>query len=263
MTRGRHTDVAVLIQHQKAKHFRCPQCPRRLNTAGGLSVHLWQVHKAEPGRLENTLPGRDSFEIEIYGMAGVPEDDLAQWRLRQGSAPGPRDPGMGGTSSNAAKRPKVQNVALTPEQLRAQLEAHKALMASSAAATAPAASPAGGPSSGASTPAAGGAPGAAAPTPPPAVGGAGTPQATPPPAAPPAAPAPPAVHPHKAAVQSGQKSRLAYTDTTLSPDEKMARLPRYAYVEPGESASSGRAPHANGTGPTQTRPPRPLAAELF
>ena len=188
MTRGRHTDVAVLIQHQKAKHFRCPQCPRRLNTAGGLSVHLWQVHKAEPGRLENTLPGRDSFEIEIYGMAGVPEDDLAQWRLRQGSAPGPHDPGMGGTSSNAAKRPKVQNVALTPEQLRAQLEAHKALMASSAAATAPAASPAGGPSSGASTPAAGGAPGAAAPTPPPAVGGAGTPQATPPPAAPPAAP---------------------------------------------------------------------------
>lgn len=145
MTRGRHTDVAVLIQHQKAKHFRCPQCPRRLNTAGGLSVHLWQVHKAEPGRLENTLPGRDSFEIEIYGMAGVPEDDLAQWRLRQGSAPGPRDPGMGGTSSNAAKRPKVQNVALTPEQLRAQLEAHKALMASSAAATAPAASLAGAP----------------------------------------------------------------------------------------------------------------------
>lgn len=41
---------SVLLQHQKSKHYRCPQCPRRLNTAGGLSVHLTQVHKAEPDR---------------------------------------------------------------------------------------------------------------------------------------------------------------------------------------------------------------------
>lgn len=63
-------DLKVLIQHQKAKHFRsvhensglswgerdyeltptfssnrCPHCPRRLNTAGGLAVHIDQVHK--------------------------------------------------------------------------------------------------------------------------------------------------------------------------------------------------------------------------
>lgn len=43
-------DEKVLIQHQKARHFKCPFCPRRLNTAGGLAVHLGQVHKAEPGR---------------------------------------------------------------------------------------------------------------------------------------------------------------------------------------------------------------------
>jgi hypothetical protein len=43
-------DEKVLLQHQKAKHYRCPQCPRRLNTAGGLTVHLAQVHKAEPGK---------------------------------------------------------------------------------------------------------------------------------------------------------------------------------------------------------------------
>lgn len=41
-------DDKVLLQHQKAKHYRCPHCPRRLNTAGGLTVHLNQVHKAEP-----------------------------------------------------------------------------------------------------------------------------------------------------------------------------------------------------------------------
>jgi hypothetical protein len=39
---------AVLMQHQKAKHFKCGMCPRRLNTAGGLAVHIQQVHKLEP-----------------------------------------------------------------------------------------------------------------------------------------------------------------------------------------------------------------------
>ena len=36
------------MQHQKAKHFKCNMCPRRLNTAGGLAVHIQQVHKLEP-----------------------------------------------------------------------------------------------------------------------------------------------------------------------------------------------------------------------
>ena len=36
------------MQHQKAKHFKCNQCPRRLNTAGGLAVHIQQVHKLDP-----------------------------------------------------------------------------------------------------------------------------------------------------------------------------------------------------------------------
>ena len=40
--------VIVLMQHQKAKHFKCNMCPRRLNTAGGLAVHIQQVHKLEP-----------------------------------------------------------------------------------------------------------------------------------------------------------------------------------------------------------------------
>ena len=40
--------AVVLMQHQKAKHFKCNMCPRRLNTAGGLAVHIQQVHKLEP-----------------------------------------------------------------------------------------------------------------------------------------------------------------------------------------------------------------------
>jgi hypothetical protein len=30
-------DLKILIQHQKAKHFKCERCGRRLNTAGGKS----------------------------------------------------------------------------------------------------------------------------------------------------------------------------------------------------------------------------------
>lgn len=36
------------MQHQKAKHFKCGHCPRKLNTAGGLAVHIQQVHKLDP-----------------------------------------------------------------------------------------------------------------------------------------------------------------------------------------------------------------------
>lgn len=28
-------DLKILINHQKAKHFKCEKCGRRLNTAGG------------------------------------------------------------------------------------------------------------------------------------------------------------------------------------------------------------------------------------
>lgn len=43
-------DDKVLLSHQKSKHFRCPHCPRRLNTAGGLAVHIDQVHKVPTDR---------------------------------------------------------------------------------------------------------------------------------------------------------------------------------------------------------------------
>lgn len=36
-------DEKVLIQHQKAKHFKCTECSRKLDTATGLQVHMQQV----------------------------------------------------------------------------------------------------------------------------------------------------------------------------------------------------------------------------
>jgi hypothetical protein len=38
-------DDKVLLQHQKQKHFKCTHCPKKLNTAGGMVIHVMQVHK--------------------------------------------------------------------------------------------------------------------------------------------------------------------------------------------------------------------------
>ena len=60
--------MPVLIQHQKAKHFKCPHCPRRLNTAGGLAVHLGQVHKAEPGRYVESMADMTVWKIRYLDV---------------------------------------------------------------------------------------------------------------------------------------------------------------------------------------------------
>ena len=38
-------DEKVLVQHQKAKHFKCHVCNKKLSTAGGMAIHVLQVHK--------------------------------------------------------------------------------------------------------------------------------------------------------------------------------------------------------------------------
>ncbi|KAH7889188.1 hypothetical protein F5I97DRAFT_482408 [Phlebopus sp. FC_14] len=116
------------MQHQKAKHFKCNMCPRRLNTAGGLAVHIQQVHKLEPEnlpRIENALPGRDGYEVEIFGMEGIPAPDVADYKRRKEIELGLA---AGSISQPQAKRPKIENRPLSEEELKAQLEAHKALM---------------------------------------------------------------------------------------------------------------------------------------
>ncbi|KAG5720172.1 40S ribosomal protein S17 [Termitomyces sp. T112] len=121
-------DEKVLMQHQKAKHFKCNMCPRRLNTAGGLAVHIQQVHKLEPEnlpRIENALPGRDGYEVEIFGMVGIPAPDVADYKRRKEIELGLS---AGSISQPQAKRPKVENRPMSEDELKAQLEAHKALM---------------------------------------------------------------------------------------------------------------------------------------
>lgn len=140
---------SVLMQHQKAKHFKCNMCPRRLNTAGGLAVHIQQVHKLEPEkclkihphlvrfvdfvlfslpRIENAMPGRDGYEVEIFGMEGIPAPDVADYKRRKEIELGLA---AGSISQPQPKRPKIEKRPLSEDELKAQLEAHKALMGGS------------------------------------------------------------------------------------------------------------------------------------
>ncbi|KAF7808516.1 protein SUPPRESSOR OF FRI 4 isoform X1 [Senna tora] len=70
-------DEKILVQHQKAKHFKCHVCHKKLSTAGGMAIHVLQVHKESVTKVPNAKPGRDTTEIEIYGMQGIPPDILA------------------------------------------------------------------------------------------------------------------------------------------------------------------------------------------
>jgi len=69
-------DEKILIQHQKAKHFKCHICHKKLYTGPGLSIHCMQVHKETIDKVPNSAPSRGNIEIEIYGMEGIPEQDL-------------------------------------------------------------------------------------------------------------------------------------------------------------------------------------------
>lgn len=120
-------DLKLLISHQKAKHFKCDRCGRRLNTAGGLSVHMNQVHKENLSQVENALPNRQGLEVEIFGMEGIPQEILDQHRNRiiQNFYQAQEDrriatgnPLPGQANKNARKKIKTESA----EGLKARLE---------------------------------------------------------------------------------------------------------------------------------------------
>ncbi|KAJ5964294.1 Zinc finger BED-type predicted [Penicillium vulpinum] len=125
-------DLKILISHQKAKHFRCDNCNRRLNTAGGLSVHLSQVHKEQLTQVHNALPNRMGVDVEIFGMEGIPADVLKAHQQRVASqfqqAELDRQHATGNPTSGAssgrqpAKKPKLEPVS----DLKKRLAEHKA-----------------------------------------------------------------------------------------------------------------------------------------
>ncbi|KAI5199286.1 hypothetical protein E4T39_06301 [Aureobasidium subglaciale] len=126
-------DLKILISHQKAKHYKCDRCGRRLNTAGGLSVHMNQVHKENLTTVENALPNRCAPDIEIFGMEGIPDDVMQQHNQRvsheffaaeadRRAATGNPVPGSSIQGAAGTKKPKLES----PAELKARLAEHKA-----------------------------------------------------------------------------------------------------------------------------------------
>ena len=72
----------ILHQHQKARHFNCVKCRKRFSTAPALDTHEIQVHRSSLKLVPNAKAGRDSFEISIYGMDGVPIE-LINYKLAE------------------------------------------------------------------------------------------------------------------------------------------------------------------------------------
>ena len=72
----------ILHQHQKARHFNCVKCRKRFSTAPALDTHELQVHRTSLKRVPNAKAGRDTFDISIYGMDGVPME-LINYKLAE------------------------------------------------------------------------------------------------------------------------------------------------------------------------------------
>lgn len=71
-------DEKILLQHQKAKHFKCHICHKKLFTGPGLQIHCMQVHKENIEKVPNSIKGRDNITLEICGMDNIPEEDLIE-----------------------------------------------------------------------------------------------------------------------------------------------------------------------------------------
>jgi hypothetical protein len=69
-------DEKILITHQRCRHFKCPVCPRKLNSPSGLLVHAAQVHKLTLDKVPNAMEERDSAEVEVFGMRGISAEDV-------------------------------------------------------------------------------------------------------------------------------------------------------------------------------------------
>ena len=72
----------ILHQHQKSRHFNCIKCKKRFSTAPALDTHYFHFHQEKLKNVPNAKRGRDTFDISIYGMDGVPIE-LIQYKLAE------------------------------------------------------------------------------------------------------------------------------------------------------------------------------------
>ncbi|WRT69707.1 uncharacterized protein IL334_006697 [Kwoniella shivajii] len=94
-------------------------------TNASLNRELSQFKIRADFRLTNTLPGRDGYDIEIFGMEGVPANAVAEWKARKETEAG----SAAMAAAAAALRPRQSYNVIPEADLLAALEQHKKLMA--------------------------------------------------------------------------------------------------------------------------------------
>ncbi|KAK8729361.1 hypothetical protein OTU49_008789 [Cherax quadricarinatus] len=76
-------DERVLILHQRARHFKCGNCQKKLYTGPGLAFHCLQVHKEIIYTVPNALEKKNYITFEIYGMNGIPSEEEVEVAAKQ------------------------------------------------------------------------------------------------------------------------------------------------------------------------------------
>jgi hypothetical protein len=66
-------EESTLVQHQKAKHFKCEVCHKKLTTARALRTHSVQVHKLDLKTVPHAKSERSCIDPDIIGMSGIPD----------------------------------------------------------------------------------------------------------------------------------------------------------------------------------------------
>ncbi|KAL0229429.1 hypothetical protein GEMRC1_014046 [Eukaryota sp. GEM-RC1] len=68
-------DESVLLNHQRARHFKCTVCKKKTQNAPGLKKHYDQQHREKLTRVPHSLKSRGTDpDIRIVAMDGVPGD---------------------------------------------------------------------------------------------------------------------------------------------------------------------------------------------
>ena len=62
----------ILNYHQRARHFSCYKCKDRFSSALAVKTHILQIHKEDLKTVPNSITGRENFDLQIFGMDGVP-----------------------------------------------------------------------------------------------------------------------------------------------------------------------------------------------
>jgi Zinc finger, C2H2 type len=67
-------DETTLVEHQRAKHFKCPKCPRRLLGLSSLLNHARKVHELDIDQVPDAVEHRSSVHVQVLGMSGIPDE---------------------------------------------------------------------------------------------------------------------------------------------------------------------------------------------